>query len=110
MSNPGWICMADCEKLVICPFFKEELAYLPQTAALMKGKYCHGDNQQCARYLVSIKGIPIPMDLFPNHADRVPEIIARWENHDRREDRPADGAGGEPYQNVSTLAAESIDH
>jgi hypothetical protein len=56
--------MADCEKLRSCPFFRDELAYMPRTAALMKETYCRGDKSTCARYVVALKGIPVPGDLF----------------------------------------------
>jgi len=68
--------MADCEKLRSCPFFRDELAYMPRTAALMKETYCRGDKSTCARYVVALKGIPVPGDLFPNQRDRAHRIIA----------------------------------
>jgi hypothetical protein len=90
--------MPDCEKLIICPFFKEELAYLPRTAALMKESYCHGDKCKCARYMVSLKGVPIPGDLFPNQVDRVPEIVDEFENHDSEDSGRNRIAIGQPDQ------------
>ena len=71
--------MPDCEKLNACPFFREELAYMPKTAALLRQTYCHGDKTGCARYVVASKGIPVPSDLFPNQGDRLVQILSSTE-------------------------------
>ncbi|MGA2102727.1 MAG: hypothetical protein ABSG34_16585 [Candidatus Sulfotelmatobacter sp.] len=68
--------MAQCERLSKCPFFHAELAHLPKAADQMKQSYCLGDKGSCARYLVAIKGIPVPADLFPNENDRALKIIS----------------------------------
>ncbi len=70
--------MAECEKLGKCPIFRDELAYLPQTAAMLKQDYCLRDPKRCARYLVAIEGVPVPADLFPNHRDRVANILGKF--------------------------------
>lgn len=69
--------MAECEKLKVCPFFRDELAYMPRTADQMKLSYCLGDNRTCARYMVISKGVPPPTDLYPNQRDRVPQILVQ---------------------------------
>jgi hypothetical protein len=68
--------MAECERFKTCPFFNDQLAYMPQTAHAMKEKYCYGDKTQCARYLVVIEGIAAPRNLFPNQIERAREIIS----------------------------------
>lgn len=68
--------MADCEKLKTCPFFTDQMAYLPVSASALKQSYCHGDNSDCARYLVAIKGISVPRDLYPNELHRAEKILA----------------------------------
>ena len=68
--------MADCEKLEKCPFFTDKMVAMPSVTTLMKQTYCRGDKKQCARYVVSSAGIPVPPDLFPNHHGRAREILA----------------------------------
>ena len=69
--------MAECELLKLCPFFRDELTYLPQTAEQMKQTYCLGEKAQCARHMVVSGGIIPPRDLFPNQTDRVAKILGR---------------------------------
>jgi hypothetical protein len=68
--------MTECERFKTCPFFNDQLAYIPRTAHAMKQKYCYGDKNQCARYLVVIQGIPAPGDLFPDQVERALEILS----------------------------------
>jgi hypothetical protein len=68
--------MADCEKLKTCPFFTDQMACLPVSAAALKQSYCRGNKTECARYLVTAEGIPVPKDLFPNERDRVLQILS----------------------------------
>jgi hypothetical protein len=67
--------MAQCEKLVMCPFFSDKMKGTPNTAALMKETFCLGDKTHCARYRVSLAGFPVPLDLFPNDSGRVQQIL-----------------------------------
>ncbi len=76
--------MAECERFKACPFFNDQLAYMPQTAHAMKQKYCYGDKTQCARYLVVIEGIAVPGNLFPNQVERAREIICDARNPARK--------------------------
>lgn len=69
--------MADCEKLVKCPFFGDKMANMPAAAGLLKETYCRGDKTQCARYQVSSAGLAVPPDLFPNDCDRAQQILRR---------------------------------
>jgi hypothetical protein len=69
--------MAECEKLNVCPFFRDELSYLPRTAEHMKQVYCHGDKTRCARYMVAAHGIEAARDLYPNQMDQAYRILRR---------------------------------
>ncbi len=72
-GNGGF--MADCEKLGVCPFFTNTMKNLPNSTTLMKETYCHGDKLQCARYQVSVAGIAVPLDLFPNDREYARKIL-----------------------------------
>jgi len=50
---------------------------MPATAAGYKRKYCTGDNQNCARYIVLKKlgGDKVPVDLFPNQVAKAEMLI-----------------------------------
>jgi hypothetical protein len=75
----GWseeVIVADCEKLPVCPFFNGHMAQMPAVASLMKAHYCFGDKTQCARYMVSVAGVPVPADLLPNDVDRARQLLS----------------------------------
>ena len=40
--------MADCERLMTCPFFSDRMENMPKVAELIKQTFCHGDKTQCA--------------------------------------------------------------
>ncbi len=86
--------MAECERFKTCPFFNDQLSYMPRTADAMKQKYCYGDKSQCARYLVVIQGITAPGDLFPNHLDRARGILANAKKRRPLEPTKSDKARG----------------
>lgn len=69
--------MASCEMIEKCIFFNDKMAGMPTTAAMMKKKYCLGDNSKCARYMVcKAKGREsVPPDLTPSQAERAASII-----------------------------------
>ena len=69
--------MAGCEMLERCIFFNDKMANMPTTAAIMKKKYCLGDNTKCARYIVcKAKGREaVPPDLTPAQMDRATDIL-----------------------------------
>jgi hypothetical protein len=69
--------MADCEKLLKCPFFGDQMPDMPAVANLMKETYCRGDKLSCARYRVSSRGIQVPPDLLPNDTDRAAELLGQ---------------------------------
>jgi hypothetical protein len=70
--------MADCECLGGCIFFNDRMANMPALADVMKKKYCKGDFANCARFMVFKKfgKTAVPLDLFPNQADRAKALMA----------------------------------
>ncbi|MFP4496957.1 MAG: hypothetical protein ACLFQV_02000 [Vulcanimicrobiota bacterium] len=67
--------MAKCFKAENCPFFNDQLKGMPKVAASIKKKYCMGNYKDCARYLVSTKGKPVPDDLFPHQKEKAQRLI-----------------------------------
>lgn len=67
--------MAQCEKLMACPFFLGKMQKMPNIASLLKETYCLGDKTECARYRVSTAGKAVPEDLFPNDIERADHIL-----------------------------------
>jgi hypothetical protein len=70
--------MADCECLSGCPFFNDKMANMPAMANSYKRKYCRGNFEKCARYMVfKTLGKPkVPADLYPNQQEKAQQIIA----------------------------------
>lgn len=85
--------MARCENTGICSFYQDTARSKPMTRALMsmRDKYCKGDKQKCARYLLKKKifqGYTLPddhnldevgkilMDLRPDDHEHVRRIIS----------------------------------
>ena len=50
---------------------------MPAVAGLLKQTYCLGDKTNCARYQVSMAGVPVPADLFPNDIGRIQQILKK---------------------------------
>jgi hypothetical protein len=71
--------MADCPRLSTCRFFNDQMAGMPSIANVLKQKYCQGDYQQCARYLVlcALGADAVPDDLFPDDRAEANKLIAR---------------------------------
>ena len=69
--------MSDCEMIAKCIFFNDKMTHMPAMAAMMKKKYCQGDNSKCARYMVcKSKGREhVPPDLTPAQMDRATALI-----------------------------------
>ncbi len=70
--------MADCEMIDKCPFFNDRMADMPSMANLYKTRYCKGNFDGCARFMV-VKALGrehMPPDLFPNQGDRAQQMIA----------------------------------
>ena len=71
--------MAECENLSKCLFFNDKLENMPSIAQMMKNKYCEGNKEECARYMVSSKfgKDKVAPALFPNMKDRALSIISQ---------------------------------
>jgi len=69
--------MAVCEILPQCIFFNDKMKDMPGTASFFKVKFCQEDNTNCARHMVLIAygRENVPVDLFPNQAERANKII-----------------------------------
>jgi hypothetical protein len=67
--------MAVCPKLEKCPFFADRMSAATAVAEMMKRRYCAGTPADCARYRVSIAGMPVPPDLFPNQGERAVQML-----------------------------------
>jgi hypothetical protein len=69
--------MASCECIVACPFFNDQMDSMPEIADKLKLKYCMGNNEECARYMVrQVAGAQkVPGDLFPNDKKSAMNII-----------------------------------
>ncbi len=70
--------MTECDRLPTCIFFNDRMENMPAVAALLKGKYCHGDFQGCARYRVAAKlgSTNVPGNLFPQDSAAADRIVA----------------------------------
>lgn len=55
-----------CPKIESCPMF--QLMSYAGTLAAWKIRYCEGPYQTCARFDLSRKGRPVPINLMPNGA------------------------------------------
>lgn len=69
--------MTDCELTTKCLFFNDKMANMPSTANMMKRKYCQGDFEHCARYIVckALGRENVPADLTPSQADRAKQLV-----------------------------------
>jgi hypothetical protein len=70
--------VTECELLAGCIFFNNKMKNYPETAEYLKNKYCLGDNQECARYMV-LKALgkeKVPADLYPNDTRRAKKILS----------------------------------
>jgi len=71
--------MSECKALEGCPFFHDRMRSMPAVAALVKQRYCLGeDHSQCARYVVrKALGLgQVPADMFPDQIDRAQQLIS----------------------------------
>lgn len=71
--------MSECENLSKCPFFNDKHANMPSIADMLKKNFCHGNKEECARYIVASKlnKEKVPNDLFPNMKEMALSIIAQ---------------------------------
>ncbi len=64
-----------CEFLEKCIFFNDKMINMPIMTNIYKKKYCHEDNNSCARYIIKKSQKDVPSDLLPNQIDRAKELI-----------------------------------
>ena len=71
--------MADCEMLVKCPFFKDQLNNMPAASNMIKKLYCRWIFNKCARHKVAIAlgKEKVPSDLFPRDTRRANDILIK---------------------------------
>lgn len=55
-----------CEHTASCAMYA--LFKHSGTLAVWQINYCSGDYKRCARYMLSVEGKPVPLDLMPNGA------------------------------------------
>jgi hypothetical protein len=69
--------MPECDKLAKCIFFNDKMSNMPAMADMYKQRYCKGNFDSCARFVVASKLGPerVPPDLFPNNMDRAQKLI-----------------------------------
>jgi hypothetical protein len=67
----------ECENLSVCPFFNDKLPNMPKTTSLLKTRYCLGDYNSCARYIVfkALGREKVPRDLWPSEIERAQKIL-----------------------------------
>jgi hypothetical protein len=70
--------MGQCECLTKCPFFNDQMMDMPVLAGQIKQRFCLGDWDACARYVVFKALGPgrAPADLYPVQIERAREIVA----------------------------------
>jgi len=70
--------MSDCECLPRCPFFNDRMPHMPATATMYKKRYCTGEPDGCARYMVfrQFGSEGVPGDLYPNMVSRAETLLA----------------------------------
>lgn len=67
-----------CEKIANCPFYQQKMPIDSGLGAIYRRNYCETDKTKCARFMVASTLGPsyVPIDLYPNMADRAKQIIA----------------------------------
>ncbi len=71
--------MADCVCLQGCPFFNDKMPDNSGMGAIFKKKYCQGDYDKCARYMIfkALGKNKVPENLYPNMHDQAKAVIAK---------------------------------
>ena len=69
--------MAVCENLAKCPFYQGKMTMHDGIGAMYKRKYCEGDKNSCARYMVAttVGKEYVTESLYPNMAEKAKKII-----------------------------------
>jgi hypothetical protein len=67
-----------CEFLDNCPFFNDRMDNMPTVSGVYKKIYCHGNNENCARYMIAKRlGVEsIPSTVYPNNRDAAAKVIS----------------------------------
>ena len=71
--------MATCEKLAKCPFYQGQMSMDSGLGSMYKKKYCEGDKNACARYMVATRLGPnfVTTSLYPNMVDVAKKLLAQ---------------------------------
>lgn len=70
--------MATCEKLAKCPFYQGKMDINSGLGAMYKQKYCEGDKNTCARYIIATQLGPdyVNNNIYPNMNDLADKMLA----------------------------------
>jgi hypothetical protein len=68
----------ECEKLLKCIFFNDQMESMPAVAELLKNQYCRNAFADCARFRVASKlgASAVPKDMYPRDVDRAEALIS----------------------------------
>lgn len=71
--------MNACENLSKCPFYQGKMSMEAGLGSMYKKKYCEGDKNLCARYMVAhqLGKEFVPESLYPNMIEKAKEIILK---------------------------------
>ena len=70
--------MASCEKLEKCPFYQGKMDIEKGLGKMYKDKYCEGNKNECARYIVATQLGPefVTNALYPNMNKMADKLLA----------------------------------
>lgn len=70
--------MSECSLTKGCIFFNDKMEAKPGLTSMYKNKYCKGNYEDCARYMVAttIGRGEVPSNMFPNMKEKAEEIIS----------------------------------
>ena len=70
--------MEECELLKGCLFFNDKMDIEAGLGAMFKARYCKGNFQKCARYIVAkAQGRDkVPANLYPNMLEQAQKLAA----------------------------------
>jgi hypothetical protein len=66
-----------CKYRKTCAFFNNALENMPTIATMIKRRYCDGDYENCARYMVATRlgADRVPTSLYPTHVDDAEALL-----------------------------------
>jgi c-di-GMP-related signal transduction protein len=69
----------ECSRLNGCPFYNDIIQKQQGIGAIYKNKYCMGNHDQCARFIVAgeVGSEYVPVTLYPNMLDIAKDIIEK---------------------------------